>query len=495
MKKYFYSFLAVVGLSLIFYTIYWTIKKNIILETVAPDSSTITVSTKGTDGKVSSSSTANITTVVPQMTLINTIIASTTATINYSLLPSGNLTYQTNNILFKNNERILTIHQGDYIGMIKEVDGKLAYTLYNSVIKKYELFYDGKKIANVPEMYSFDGVAGKLAYTTYDEIAKKQSLFYDGKKVTDDVLRYGDIGGKLFYFPNHDMRLTNTVPLFYDGKKLTDHHYYGPEDIGGKPAYTTYDLTTRHQTLFYGSEKIAEATNFVSFIFINGKFAYTSQKDDSSTVTTLFYDGKEIVSADAIDFLTGVKNNLAYTTINESKTKPTTFYGGKSLGDNVFFLKEINNKPAYMSYNTNIKGTEIWTIFYDGKKIIDTYYRAPRLFNNNGQLCYLAVMQEGGTVWDLSCDGTKLKDNVVSAQEMRGGILYTTYDEVGKKMTFYWNNNQVTEIPLEKLYTESKSESMISGYIGNMNSTSSPSYFYTKNIKDGISIFSIYKVQ
>jgi hypothetical protein len=334
------------------------------------------------------------------------------------LLPSGDLAYQITkgyqHLLFLNDEKI-----ADNVLFFMEMAKDLVYISDDYKNNKHSLFF-GNKLLATEDQYSLVGVfnieeiEGKLAYTVYDKTSKQMSLFYDGKKITTikngEIKKYKKTSGGFSYIVHDYTKRQET--LFYNGKPIATSLEI-PEylEINKKPAYTTFAFVGKgpskeeleggyvggdfptEETLYFDGKKII-TTDDVKIYPIDNKLAYVTGKDNKKQ---LFYNGQKIAEANNFEEVKGTGGVISYVTQDYTTRQQKIFLGNTLLFttdlSNPISTKEIDGKIAYtVGSSTSIDSTT----FYDGKtfdkntdKNTSLFYKAAKYVVPGPGPCYV----------------------------------------------------------------------------------------------------------
>lgn len=332
---------------------------------------------------------------------------------------AGKLMYISNDIkssahsLFSGTEMLATAPVTTFTDIfdVKEIDGKLAYTVYNKVLKQKTLFYDGKQIATGQDIKNIQKTSKGISYITHDFSADTDTLFYNGKAVTSafEIPDYvEESNGKLAY-----------TTFTYVGKAP-------PKDGGGFMGgeYPTVE------TLFEDGKKIITA-DLINLKNISGKLAYTTS---NAGKYQLFYDGKIVQSADNIDKLTDVAGEPVYLATDYGAKELRLFQGDrlitKTKMDGSIQFSEIGGKLEYSLYDSTTRESQI---FYDEKKLTGNIYPYS-LKSINGKLVYVIIDQsQNGSLYygNQKISGEHDVKNFVVTKSDPKALYFPTSKETG----------------------------------------------------------------
>ncbi len=375
------------------------------------------------------------------------------------LLPSGDIAYtikhNLGNSLFLNEAKI-----AENVFIMQELAGKLMYISNDTKSLAHSLYYGTEMLATAPvtsltDMFDIKEVDGKLAYTVYDKTSKQKTLLFDGKKIVtgQDIKNFQKTSKGISYII-HDFS-ADIDTLFYNGGAVisaTEIPDYVEED-NGKLAYTTFNYVDKTppkdiggfigseypttQTLFEDGKKItADGSYNIEIRKISGKLAYISGKtaEDSQQ---LYFDGNMIQSGNSIEKLTEVIGKPAYLVTDYASKETRLFLGNrlvvKTKMDSHPQFSEIAGKLEYSIYDSAARE---YHTFYDQKEltgIINPF----SLKAVNGKLAYITLDQPQPTAkGSLIYDGQKISGeydvrNFVEDKSTSGILYFETSKEVG----------------------------------------------------------------
>ena len=371
------------------------------------------------------------------------------------LLPSGDIAYtikhNLGNSLFLNEAKI-----AENVFMMQELAEKLMYISNDTKSLTHSLYYGTEILATAPvtsltDMFDVKEIDKKLAYTVYDRASKQKTLFYDGKKIISgqDIKNFQKTSKGISYII-HDFSADIDM-LFFNGKAVISAYEIPDyiEEENGKLAYTTFTYIDKTppkdiggfiggeyptiETLFEDGKKITTADS-IELKKISGKLAYVSAKAGKYQ---LYFDGNMIQSADNIHKLTVVMGKPAYLATDYGSKELRLFLGNrlitKTKMDGSIQFGEIAGKLEYSIYDS---ATRVDHFFYDEKElagIINPF----SLKSIDGKLAYITLDQPQSTAkGSLFYDGKKISGeydvrNYVEDKSTSGILYFKTSKEVG----------------------------------------------------------------
>lgn len=338
-----------------------------------------------------------------------------------------------------------------------------------------------------------------------------QESFFVGDKIIpnkDTLTPIKEIDGKLTYLVESAPRSLNTL-IFGNDKKAPDSYFSKFEDIGGKLAYTYRKPDDPFETLIYDDKEITTSDRYFPLVKdVGGKLAYvkrTKTADPSSYKETLFYDGQEIRTLGTPEDIEIIAGKLAYIVRDGTQKKDILFYDGKqvNMADSIRGLGGINGKLIYQVENT---GGSI-ALVIDGKVISNSSFGGYLVKDIGGRLAYtfMEAVPNNKLKSSLVYDGKEIASTtpemgwavirgevIVNIEDIRGKLAYTVEGHESSDSLYYDGMKILTADVIGNSYQGVE----VAGnyYAPKLSESMKPFYFFGANEKDGLTIFSIYRI-
>jgi hypothetical protein len=183
-----------------------------------------------------------------------------------------------------------------------EIEGKLAYTQYNTTTNTFILIYDGKTITTADEIHDFKKSGNSLLVVTYNRATQKETLLSNNAKIiTGDYITLYDLKDGTCAYIVEQKLISGEYPkskwkttLYYSGKKILEFEDdYG--DLYHATSNKNFSKIKSLSSATFGDTKVKKY--FDKILYITGL-----------PKKTLWYDGKKIVTANKIDGFTDILN-------------------------------------------------------------------------------------------------------------------------------------------------------------------------------------------
>lgn len=346
------------------------------------------------------------------------------------------------------------------------------------------LYSNGKKLAESSDYFNQRIVGGKLLYDITDDTHKIRRTVYNGKVMESTYnFNYGNRRDERVIYSFED-KSAKTISFFADGKMLftvpSNVNVHNLTFIGDKVAYSTPSADLEYESLFYDGKKIDVSSGAYSITFVTdvgGKIAYVKY-DKTTKKYTVVYNGEKKDFTDKIYDVSSVGSNIVYITENVSTKKRTIFYNGKPLatGDEFYEIVVIKDKLAF---TVNETATQKSILYFDGK-VVPTEGRVEKIKKINNSLVYVT--------YDATADSNVIVYNdkkivvpgkVTDIEDVNGNLVYT-WRGSGSSAPYFALGVNGKEI----LKTKN-----ISNFTRDLNSNTSPVYFYSSDKDENIDIY------
>ncbi len=337
----------------------------------------------------------------------------------------------------------------------------------------------------------------------------KETFFIGSTTINfkDALTPVKEVGGKITYLISGPGSPMNAI--IYGSETKSPGNYFSEfMDIGGKLAYVYRKPDSTFETLVYDDKEIASTDiNFIDIKEVDGKLIYAKRDRATSTGVlqdVIFYDGNKIEISGEVRDLEIVNSALAYTVYGLTPDKYTLFYDGKKIDedDAIGGLMEINGELVYIKRNKGegtvlMKGNDL--IISGVSEIYST-----EAIGNKFAYAYMSIAPSQPDLMRsvLVLDGTEVASTTfqIGWGRASGDIISGIADVYGR-LAFSITNNDANDT----LYYDGKlihtaqiigtSYDVVEKYKLRIDKSSPlPFYFYGADEKDGVTTFSIYRI-